>query len=159
VCPVRKHLFAVKQLPVNEFLAEPGVNLVDRWNSLKAKQDELKSEIAKLDAEIDQIKEALKVLAERDGMTKIVGSDKEVTITEEQKVMFPRMGHEPNEAAQLDAVFRSSPWWERVSCLDRGALSAMWEEREKEAAELRAILERFAWVEDQTAISIRKRRK
>ncbi len=95
---MRKHLFAVKQLPANQFLAEPGVALVDRWNLLKAKQDEWKAEIAKLDCEVDQIKEALKALAARDGMTKVVGSEKEVAITEEHRVMFPRKGQEPGTA-------------------------------------------------------------
>jgi putative RecB family exonuclease len=159
VCPVRKHLCVVRKLPANEFLEEPGVVLVDRWNSLKAKQDELKVEIARLESEIDQIKEALCVLAARDGLTNVVGSEKEVAITEQLKVMFPRKGQEPNEAAQLDALLRASPWWQRASCLDRSALSVLWDEREREAAGLCEILERFAWIDDQRTLSLRKRRK
>jgi hypothetical protein len=72
--------------------------------------------------------------------------------------MFPRKSQEPNEAAQLDAVLRLSSYWDRVSCLDRGALTALWQQRENEAAELRAILEQYAWTEDQTTLSVRKRR-
>jgi putative RecB family exonuclease len=159
VCPVRKHLFAVQQLPENQFLSEPGVQLVGRWNSLKAKQDELKAEIAQLETEIDQIKKALTVMAARDEMTTIVGSDKEVAIVDEKKVMFPRKGQEPAEAAQLEAILRSSPWWNQVSCLDRATLAALWEARDKQATELRTILEEFAWVDEHTTLRLRKRHK
>ena len=158
ICPVRKHLVAVKQLPKNKFLREPGVKLVDRWNDLKAKQDELKAAIEELESEIDEIREALLALAERQGMTAVVGSEKEVSIVQEQKVLFPRKGQEPDKAEELESRLRGSPWWEQVSSLDRNALAALWKERETQAAKLRKLLEEFAWTEDQTTIRLRNRR-
>ena len=159
ICPVRKHLVAVKQLHKNKFLKEPGVKLVDRWNELKGKQAELNSVIEELESEIDEIREALLALAERRGMTAVVGSEKEVTIVREQKVLFPRKGQEPDEAVELESRLRRSPWWEQVSSLDRNALVALWKERKTQAAKLRKLLEEFAWTEDQTTMRLRNRRE
>lgn len=158
ICPVRKHLVAVKKLPENQFLAEPGVKLVDRWTELKAKQAALNTEISVIEAEIDQIKEALGALSAREGLQTIVGSEKEVAINEQHKVMFPRKGQEPEKAAELEAKLRASPFWPQVSTLDRSALAALWSEREQQAAQLRGLLDEYGWVEDQLSISLRKRR-
>jgi hypothetical protein len=91
-------------------------------------------------------------------MTAVVGSEKEVSIVHEQKVLFPRKGREPDKAEALELRLRRSPWWEQVSSLDRNALTVLWKEREKQAAKLRELLEEFAWTEDQTTIRLRNRR-
>jgi hypothetical protein len=91
-------------------------------------------------------------------MTSVVGSEKQVSIVEEHKVLFPRKGQEPEKAAELEAKLRRSPWWEQVSTLDRTALAALWKDREHQTANLRKLLEEYVWIEDQKSLRLRNRR-
>lgn len=157
LCPVRKHLVAVQELPPNRFLAEPGVQLVDRWCELKSRQDTLTAEMKALEEEIAEIKEALTAVAARDGLQTVVGSEKEVSVAVQSKVMFPRKGQEPQQAAELETRLRDSPWWSQVSTLDRAALGKLWEERAKQTTELRDALEELSWLEEQVTLRLRNR--
>jgi putative RecB family exonuclease len=158
VCPVRKHLTSVQKLPKNKFLDEPGVQLVDKWIDLKSKLAELQARIDTLESEIEDIKEALAVWAEAHGMTTVMGSDNEVAIVAEKKVLFPRKGQEPEAAQEFELKLRKTPWWDQVSTLDRTALATLWKNRERQAAELRILLDEYAWIEEETRLRLRKRR-
>ncbi|MHB8143944.1 MAG: RecB family exonuclease [Thermoleophilia bacterium] len=49
LCPTRKHLCQVEQLPANEYLKEDGVVLVNRFAALKDQKKELEGEIEKVE--------------------------------------------------------------------------------------------------------------
>ena len=55
---------------------------------------------------IDQIKAALAVLAQKEGLETVVGSEKEVAIKQVEKIMFPRKTMEPDQAAELEQRLR-----------------------------------------------------
>ena len=60
-----------------------------------------KSEVEKLNTESNQIKEASAAIAKQGGITKIVGTDEEVSTNHEQRMLFPRMGQEPDDTAKF----------------------------------------------------------
>ncbi len=86
-CPARKHLFAVEQLPPNEFLNEDGVVLVNKMDELK---DKKKAAMDTLDAEIALVEEALVAYAEKQGVDVVRGSAKKAKIKICDTVCYPR---------------------------------------------------------------------
>lgn len=158
VCPVRRHLFKVAALPPNKFANEPGVTLVDTWTGLEAKRRELKTAMEAIEAEIEQVKEALAGFAEREGLEVVAGSEREATVKHGESVVFPRKTVEAEEAAALEAQLRDSPWWAEASSLDRAALKRLWDRRASLDADLRALLEEHARIEQSLDVRLRKRK-
>lgn len=157
VCPARKHLYQVRLLPENELIKEPAVALVDRWAELDAKRKGLQDQQASLENEIEEIRQALVAIAQRDGLELIAGREKEVTITASDRVLFPRKGQEPEKAQELEAALQATPWWQQLSSLNAAELRTAWESAETSPG-LRRILEQFAWLEQETSTRIRARR-
>lgn len=90
ICPLFSHKFKTDTLPVNEYLKEDGVSLVNKYASLEAKKRELNVEIKRIDAEQDKIKEAVFSVAEKEGVDRLYGSDKMITIKDDIKVNYPK---------------------------------------------------------------------
>lgn len=109
LCPRRKHLYTVEALPANEYLAEPGVTLVNKYAELKGKA-------AEVDAELVKVKEALFDYARREGVTVIRGSDHKVSIKTEKKLKFPGKNEVARQA--LDKTIIQAGKWLEVSQLD-----------------------------------------
>jgi putative RecB family exonuclease len=160
ICPVRKHLVKVAELPGNRFLEEPGVKLVDHWAALDEQRKELRRRIDELEAEIDQVKEALARYAEREGAEVVAGSDREASVRTNEAVVFPRKSveEEAGEAAALERQLRGSSWWGDASTVDRAALARLWARRDELDRDLRALLEEFARTEVAVDVRLRKRR-
>ena len=158
ICPVRKHLFKVAELPPNRFANEPGVKLVDHWTALDAQRRELKSQVEALESEIEQVQEALAAFAQREGAEVVAGSEREATVRTSETVLFPRKTVEPDEAEALEQQLRASRWWIEASAVDRAALVRLWERRASLDADLRALLEEFARTETKVDVRLRKKR-
>lgn len=157
-CPVRKHLCEVRELPPNRFAKESGVVLVDHWADLQAKRQKLIEKQRELEAEIAELQEALLVLAEKKGLSTIVGAEKEVAVTIAEAVLFPTKGGEPAEYEEFEAKLRKSKYWPEVSAIDRSALKRLWDQREELDAVLRRWLTTYARSERQVGIRLRNRR-
>jgi len=128
LCPKRKHLYKVEALPVNEYLKDSGVKLVNTFTKLIAKKKEHQEEIGKIDEEIDKVKEAVLKYAEKEGVDVIRGSDHKLKITERRKVSSPSKGSPERE--ELKNILREVNKWDEVSDLDTFALEkAINEER------------------------------
>ena len=158
ICPVRKHLFKVAELPPNKFVNEPGVKLVDQWAALDEQRRQLKASIEKLEDEIEQLQAALAAFAEREGVEVVAGSEREATVRTSESVLFPRKTYEPDEAEALERQLRASRWWAEASSIDRSALARLWERRASLDADLRALLEEFARSELRTDVRLRKKK-
>ena len=113
LCPRRKHFYTVEALPVNEYLKEPGVVLVNKFA-------ELKEQSRKTDEEIKEVKEAIIEYARREGVEVIKGNDRRARVTFEQKLKFP--GKNDAERLELDAVVKEAGKWDEVSRLDITAI-------------------------------------
>jgi putative RecB family exonuclease len=119
LCPQRKHLVAVEALPVNEYLSEPGVALVNRYAELKDQAGEIADETEK-------VKKALVDYARREGVEVVRGSDHKVRVKIDEKLKFP--GKSDEGRSQLDTLIIGAEKWMDVSQLDTTALNRAVEE-------------------------------
>ena len=114
LCPMRRHLYTVEALPINEYLKEPGVTLVNKYAALK---DEAK----RLDEEIQKVREAILEYARKEEVEVIKGSDRKVRVKFEEKLKFP--GKNEEERQELDNTIIEAGKWAEVSQLDTTALT------------------------------------
>ncbi len=109
LCPRRKHLFAVEQLPPEEFSADDGVQLVDRWVELKEREADIKAELKELKSRIDQYCCSLEV-------DQVRGSCNLLGLTRKDVAHFPE-ARTPERRA-LEELVRQLGHWDEVSSLD-----------------------------------------
>ena len=114
LCPLKKHFVKVEALPVNEYLNEPGVVLVNKYADLKNQDVMIENEMGK-------VKEALLDYARKEELTVIKGSDCKITVTFDEKLKFPRKSDA--ERPELDGIIREAGKWDEVSELDSTSLS------------------------------------
>jgi RecB family exonuclease len=119
LCPVRKHFYNVEALPVNEYLSEPGVVLVNRFAELKEKARAIEDEMEK-------VKEAIIEYARREQVILIRGSGHKVRVKFDKKLKFP--GKNEAERQELDDMIVQADKWLEVSQLDTVALTRVVEE-------------------------------
>ena len=113
LCPKRKHLIIVENLPLNEYLSEEGVTLVNKYVELKERKRLLNEEV---DVELAKLEEALYAYAQREELEAIFGSDHVAKIKVETKEKYPLKG-EPNRKL-LDEIIRKAGKWMEVSDLN-----------------------------------------
>lgn len=114
LCPMRKHFYTVEALPMNEYLSEPGVVLVNKYAELKEKASEIEEELGK-------VKEAIFDYARREQVEMIKGSDRKVRVKFDEKLKFP--GKNEAERQELEETIKSSGKWMEISQLDTTALT------------------------------------
>ena len=112
-CPKRKHLGTVESLPLNEYLSEEGVTLVNQYVELREKKRLYDEEI---DVELAKIEEALYSYAQREELEAIFGSDHVAKIRMEIKEKYPLKG-DPHRKI-LDEVIKKAGKWMEVSDLN-----------------------------------------
>ncbi len=114
LCPLRKHPFKLEALPVNEYLSEPGVMLVNKYVSLKNKEAEIKGEMEKMRA-------AILNYARKEDVGIIKGSDYKARVKFDQKLKFP--GKNDTERQELDELIKQAGKWSEISQLDATSLT------------------------------------
>ncbi len=114
LCPLRKHFFKVEALPVNEYLNEPGVMLVNKYV-------ELKDEGVRIKDEMEKVREAMLDYARKEEVELIKGSDYKARIRFDQNLKFP--GKRDTERQELDQTIREAGKWAEVSQLDTTSLT------------------------------------
>jgi len=119
LCPMRKHFYTVEALPVNEYLNEPGVVLVNKYAELKEKASEI-------DEEMEKVKEAILDYARKEQVELIKGSDQKVRVRFDKKLKFP--GKSEAERQDLDKAIKAAGKWLEVSQLDTTALTRVIEQ-------------------------------
>ena len=92
ICPLHAHDVKTKALPVNEYLNEEGVELVNKYAILEEKKKALKCEIDEVESEQERIKEAVVVKAEKENVSRLYGSDKVLNVKEDVKINYPKSG-------------------------------------------------------------------
>jgi len=116
ICPKRKHLYKVDNLPANEYLNDDGVKLVNSYAEISEKKKELRNDIDTLDDTLEKIKEAVIKYAEKENIEIIRGSDNKLKISTKQKVVCPAKGSQERE--ELETVLRAINKWNEVCELD-----------------------------------------
>ena len=118
LCPLKKHLSKVDSLPVNKYLNEEGVVLVNKYAELKAKKDDF---VKKTDEEISQIKEAIIKYAEKEEVTVIKGINNKLRVNIKEEIKFPPKNGPARK--ELDNLIKKSGRWADVSDLNTTSLA------------------------------------
>lgn len=146
LCPQRKHLVLVEALPVNSFLSEPGVLLVNRYVELRDKEKQIAEEM-------DLVKEAIVEYACREGVAAIRGSGHVARVKLGEKLKFP--GKNDPQREELDSAIMEAGKWMEVSQLDVPALAKAVENKLWDA-DLIGRVEGFGLVESTSTIHVSK---
>jgi len=146
LCPLRKHFFKVEALPVNEYLNEPGVVLVNKYVELKDKG-------ARIKAEMEEVKEAILDYAKREEVAVIKGSDYKARVKFDEKLKFP--GKNDAERQELDEVIKQADKWAEVSQLDTASLTHI-VENSLWSKDLIEQVMKYGRIEETNSVSISK---
>jgi putative RecB family exonuclease len=124
LCPKRKHFVIVEALPVNEYLKEPGVVLVNKCAELRQKiavaKEEFKQGTSGIEGELAKVEEAIIDYAKREQVEIIKGSTHKARAKIEEKLKFP--GKNDVDRQPLDNAIQEAEKWMEVSQLDTAAL-------------------------------------
>ncbi len=114
LCPKRIHIVKTGQMPLNKYLNDPGVKLVNQYV-------EKTNERKKIDSELELLKDAIIAYARKEGVEVIRGNDKKLRVKIEEKLHFPTK--EEEDRAELDVIIKEAGKWEMVSDLNVHALA------------------------------------
>jgi putative RecB family exonuclease len=122
-CPAKRHELKIKDLPSNDYLNEPGVSLVNKFASVRAKLKELKDQEAELEAQLNLIKEAAIQYARGNNITNISGSHFLLKVMVEKTLVFPHSGED--KRMELENFIKKAGIWDEVSGLSLTKLAKL----------------------------------
>jgi putative RecB family exonuclease len=149
-CPQWAHLHLIKDKPANEYLADSGVKLVNRYAEIKSAQ---KKANIQWDAEMEKIEEALCTFATNQHVDVVFGSTSKVRVTDTERYSFP--GKNTKEREQLEQLLKQHGKLHEVSQLDTSALGKILQEKQWEQ-ELLEALQNFIAVEHKKRLYLGK---
>jgi putative RecB family exonuclease len=120
ICPAKRHLAKVRQLPPEEFKVDDGVRLVDDYARLKQEEAVVKQKLQLLS-------EQLKAFAGRNELDKIYGSDRRVNIYRKSTHQVPSTA-DKERRRELEQILRQHGVWEQVSHFYGPRLIKLYEE-------------------------------
>ena len=157
ICPARRHLVETAKLPEEQYMGEPGVELVNRHSEFAAKIREASGQVDALKEEQAQIEEAILDYADKNELEVDVGSQHQAIIQEKTEVNLPTKGEEPDRFDELEAKLRGSAEWPEVSIPDMHRLKRIAKGDESASDEIKAIVEPFQHQETIRKVGFRKR--
>ena len=86
ICPVKKHEASLEEKPVNEYLNDPGVKLVDEYARIKTEYDSNRKEA---EEKLAKLKEAILAFSEKEKVLVIFGTENKISIRESEYYRFP----------------------------------------------------------------------
>jgi putative RecB family exonuclease len=114
ICPAFVHERVTAELSPDQFAAEPGVALVDRYM-------ELTDVIDDLTAEREQVKAALVERADAQGLDRLVGTDYSVRVWRYEGAQLPK-ADDPRRT-EIESVLKDAGLWEQYAQLSAYQLS------------------------------------
>jgi putative RecB family exonuclease len=133
-CRQWRHLYTVSERPANQYLADSGVKLVNRYAELKNKQKQV---VGEFEDELEKLEEALLAFAEREQVDCVFGSKNKVRITVCEKYSFPAKNSK--ERVRLEELLQKYGKLSEVQQLDTTALGRIITEKEWEPEVLTAL--------------------
>jgi putative RecB family exonuclease len=98
ICPLFKHESIVRDLPVNEYLNDDGVKLVNEFTKLDMEKKSYQAKIKEIEEELEKIKEAVIQYAANIGVEVVIGSDHQLKIQSGEKILVPGKGTKERES-------------------------------------------------------------
>ncbi len=149
ICPSKKHIVETERMPANEFLNEPGVNLVNRYVAMFEEKRQLESRI-------DQLKEALVKYSKDNACEVIRGSDRNVKVKYHSSVKYPTKS-DPRRS-KLEELLKEAGVWSEVSSLSPSMLAEAVENSGWDADIIEAVSS-YASYEESYGIYVSKLKK
>jgi hypothetical protein len=140
----------VEALPLNEYLNEEGVTLVNRYVATKERKRLLNEEI---DAELAKLEEALYAYAQKEELEAVYGSDHVARIKIETKEKYPLKGDQRRRV--LDELIKKAGKWMEVSDLNPWMLSRVIERGKWDSLLMKKVKE-FSSLEESRSITVSK---
>jgi putative RecB family exonuclease len=137
VCPAKKHLHEVQDLPPDRYRSHTGVQLVEEWVRLKEERGLF---VERADAELERLEEAIVRYATEHDMEVLVGLEHKLRVKVRHGLKVPTKSQDPVALEALKEKLRGLGLWDRVVTLDRHALTRLIEGDELSYRE-RALLE------------------
>lgn len=132
ICPEWKHEVELEEKPENEYLQDPGVNLVDEYVRIKSEFEMRQKED---EEKLKKLKEALISFCQKKEVSVVFGSTHKISVKPYESLKFPPKNSIERE--KLIAFLKDIDRLKQVSDLDVYALSSVIKNRgwEKEALE------------------------
>ncbi|MFH1309769.1 MAG: hypothetical protein ABIH85_03705, partial [Candidatus Omnitrophota bacterium] len=124
MCPKKKHIYKVSDLPPNEYLEDSGVKLVEQYIDLEDKKEELKQEISIVEKEQEKIKEAAIKFAEKEEVSVIDGPGKRLKVDIKKGIKTPSKSNNPKAWTELRDVLLKEGKYEEVSSVHSSMLKS-----------------------------------
>ncbi len=134
ICKEWSHLYKLEKKPVNEYLSDPGVTLVNRYAELQQRKQQLTLDLF---AEIEKVEEALLCFAEKEKVDVIFGSDHKVRITSSSRFKCP--SKDCIERQELEQLIKDAGKWEEVNQLDTNSINKILKEKQWNQELLNAV--------------------
>jgi putative RecB family exonuclease len=141
LCPLRKHLVEVEELPPARFAADEGVRLADRYAELNAAK-------RAAEAEMKRLREDIAAYCRRHGVEKLRGSESLVSVRFTRSPAFPGAGE--GKRVGLEEALRAMGRWEEVSSLDTRKLCKVVADKKWPDGQLTLLDPYVSWVESVT---------
>jgi len=122
ICPLFAHKFRTDALPPNKYLKEDGVALVNQLAELDAKKRELKADIAVIEEEWDAVVYAAIELAQKTGVNRLFGSDRELTIKDDIEIDYPKSNDE--ERDDFETAMKGLGVWDQLTGLNHNSFKS-----------------------------------
>ena len=145
VCPVWKHIVAVRTLPPAEFAADEGVKLANELAETKRQLSVLKEREGTL-------RELVVEFCRQKKVRVIQGSAAQVSVRFGERTVLPRKADTRRD--ELETFVRNAGKWEEVSDLDPHALVRVLKEKSW-PPKLLDKLRQFAWKEEGVTVSVK----
>lgn len=111
VCPVKSHAFRLRDLPVNEYLNDDGVKLVNEYLKLTKEKKEV---LDKLDPKIEKIKEALINYSKTNNSERVYGKEgNSILVKEYTNFSIPDKNTKEREV--FERLLKDSHVWEMIA--------------------------------------------
>ncbi len=123
LCPKKKHLFKVAELPVNEYKKEPGVILVTKYAELEKEREALKEKVAHIEAEQQRISEAAIEYAEKEGVSVIDGPGARLKVEIKEETLAPSKKEDAQSWEGLRELLIKEGKYEEVSTVNNNMLN------------------------------------
>src|SRR5262245_42831607 len=137
VCPAWRHVVETAALPPERFRQDAGVQLVDRYA-------ELKGEARRIEAEVEEVEGKLVAFAEQEGLERIGGTARAVSVKQTTVVKLPAKGE--SARAELERVLKEHGRWEEVSEVSLRALARALNETEWPVSARAAVGQFASWI-------------
>jgi len=122
LCPAFKHPLAMESVPVNEYLQDTGVQLVQKYAGLEERKAGLQAETEKINAEQKKIEEAIFAYAQKEELLAIDGPNHKILIKMEEELRVPRKGEDPFAWELLRTTLKNAGKLEGVSTVNGAML-------------------------------------